>query len=243
MINTLRQWSSPISTVLAVLVLTVGMAVEASAGNSNPAAAPPNSKAYGHSYGEWTAEWWKWWLSIPVPDHPALGGSCEEGQSGKVFFLTASFTGQAVACTIPTGKAVLVPIINVECSNVEAPPFYGETEEDRRACARCWEDYVVLASLQVTLDGKPLQDLESYRFDSPNFTFQYPEDNIFGIPDGPGTGDAVSDGFWILLHPLPAGEHTLSFSGRSDVPAGACGNVDPSANTFGGSYRLTVQGR
>ena len=240
----LRQWANPISSVLAALVLTVGLAVEVAAGNSNPAAAPPTSNAYGHSYGEWSAEWWKWWLSIPTNNnHPALGGPCGEGQSGKVFYLTAIFTGKEVACTIPAGKAVLVPIINVECSTAEDPPFHGDNEAELRACAQCWEDHVDPSLLEVTLDGKPLKDLASYRFESPLFSFDYPAANIFGIPNGPGTGDSVSDGYWLLLHPLSAGEHTLSFGGTSEVPAGACGNANPSSGTFHASYRLTVQGK
>lgn len=241
MFYTLRQCGNTISSALMVLVLMAGMAAEATAGNANPAVAPPNSKAYGHSYGEWTAKWWEWWLSIPTPGHPALGGDCGEDQSGKVFYLTAIFTGEEITCAIPTGKAVLVPIVNVECSTVEDPPFHGSTEAELRACAQCWEDHVNPASLEATLDGQPLQDLAAYRVQSPLFTFDYPADNIFGIPNGPGTGDAVSDGYWILLHPLAAGEHTLSFSGTSNVPAGACGNTNPSSGTFGGSYRLTVQ--
>jgi hypothetical protein len=38
-----------------------------------------------------------------------------------------------------------------------------------------------------------------------------PNDNALSLPSG--TTQAVSDGFWNLLKPLPAGEHEIHFSG------------------------------
>jgi hypothetical protein len=79
------------------------------------------------AYGGWSAEWWQWFLSIPADVHPALGGSCREGQSGKVFFLTADFRpGDGdISCMIPREKAIFFALVNVECSTKESPPFHG----------------------------------------------------------------------------------------------------------------------
>jgi hypothetical protein len=38
-----------------------------------------------------------------------------------------------------------------------------------------------------------------------------PKDNVMGVP--PGTTQAVSDGFWIILKPLPVGKHEIHFTG------------------------------
>jgi hypothetical protein len=222
--------------------LSLALPIPALAENPNPGVAPPNSKAYGHSYGGWSAEWWQWFLSIPTPDHPAIGGDCGEGQSGQVFHLAADFTGGGLSCAIPAGKAVLLAMVNVECSTVETPPFFGADEEELRACAKCFADQIVVSSLEASLDGEALESLGSYRAASPLFSFDYPADNIFGIPGGPATGDSVSDGYWLLLNPLPAGNHTLTFGGAFDFPEGECGLDAGTAFGFGSVYELTVGG-
>lgn len=229
---------------LTAYLLTGGSASVALAQPVDPGVAPPHSVAFGHTYGGWSAEWWQWYLSIPVDQHPALGGDCRVGQSAKVFHLAADLTESAeVSCTVPAGKALFFAMANIECSNVEDPPFFGADEEAMRNCAECWADLIDVSSLQAALDGAELQDPAAYRASSPLFSFEYPADNIFGIPNGPGTGQSVSDGYWALLHPLSAGEHALSFSGQFNVPQGACGSDFGGDVTFGfgANYRLTVR--
>jgi hypothetical protein len=238
----MRHWMRGTFAVAAALP-ALGLATAAVAGNPNPEVAPVNSNAYGHSYGGWSAEWWKWFLSIPTPDHPGIGGDCGVAQSGPVFFLAADFTGsEGVPCTIPAGKAIFFAMANVECSTVEPPPFFGADEEELRACAKCFADQIVVSSLEATLDDEELGDLGSYRAASPLFTFEYPADNIFGIPGGPATGESVSDGYWLLLNPLSAGNHTLAFSGAFEFPEGECGLPAGTSFGFGAVYELTVGG-
>jgi len=233
-------------SAFAIAVMLSAPAGQALAQNANPGVAPPHSVAFGHTYGGWSAEWWQWYLSIPTDTpHPALGGDCRVGQAGKVFQLSADLTGSSeVPCSVPTGKAVFFAMANIECSNVEDPPFFGANEEEMRDCAACWADLIDVSSLQATLDGAELVNPGAYRASSPLFSFDYPADNIFGIPNGPGTGQSVSDGYWVLLHPLSAGEHTLSFSGQFQIPQGSCGTDfggDVSFG-FGANYRLTATG-
>ena len=245
-----RPTCSLTRSALAVVaaLMTLGAAAVCIAGNPNPGVLPPHANAQGHGYSGWSAAWWQWYLSIPTPLHPALdptGEFCTEGQSGKAFFLASNLvTNDTIPCTMGTGKSIFFAIANVECSTVEAPPFFGSTEEELRACAACWADHIVPASLEVMVDGRALEDLARYRAASPLFAFEYPMDNIFGIPGGPGTGQSVSDGYWIYLPPLPAGEHTMSFSGAFDLPAGDdCGSgFGPASFGFAGSHRLNVQG-
>jgi hypothetical protein len=236
-------------TLAAVAALiTLGVAAVCVAGNPNPGVLPPHANAQGNGYSGWSAAWWQWYLSIPTPLHPALdttGEFCAEGQSGKVFFLAANLaTTDTIPCTVRTGTSIFLGVANAECSTVEAPPFFGSTEQEMRDCARCWANHIVPSSLAVTVDGQALADPARYRAASPLFTFEYPADNIIGIPGGPATGQSVSDGYWIYLHPLPAGEHAVSFSGVFDLPAGDdCGSdLGPTSFAFGGSYKLNVQG-
>jgi hypothetical protein len=65
--------------------------------------------------------------------------------------------------------------------------------------------------LQVTIDQVQLQDLHQYRMRYGPFDLRFGQDNIWNLL--PGTTKAVSDGFWIFLHPLVDGEHSIRFSG------------------------------
>jgi hypothetical protein len=116
-------------------------------------------------------------------------------------------------CTIPSGQAILFPIINGECSTAEGN---GNTEADLRACANSQMDAVT--TLQASVDGVVLTDLQTFRAQSPLYQFTAIDGNPFGIPAG--TTDSVADGFWIMLHPLSPGIHTISFAGALNLPSG-----------------------
>jgi len=174
---------------------------------------PLNAQPYGRSWGDWTATWWQWALSMPVSSHPLFDtADCSAGQSGPVWFLGGAFTGIAAtrSCTVPAGISLFFPLLNSECSTVEPPPFYGADEAEMRACAAGWVDSG--SDLFCIIDGVAVENVSSYRVDSPLFSFTAPNDNIFGIP-GPVTGESVSDGYWIFLAPLSAGQHTIRFGG------------------------------
>ena len=59
-------------------------------------------------------------MGLPQENHPLFdetGEDCDVGQSGKVWFLggVINETGSASReCTVPTGKAIFFPILNVE---------------------------------------------------------------------------------------------------------------------------------
>jgi hypothetical protein len=183
------------------------------AGNPNPRVLPPHASAYGKTLGEWSAAWWQWAISIPVTAHPLFEtAGCDTAQSGKVWFLGGAFTGTATTreCSVPLGKAILFPVINVECSTVEPPPFFGANEEELRECADAFQDTAF--DLSATVDGRDIQNLDAYRTQSPLFEFSAPADNVLFIP-GPVSGESVSDGVWILLAPLSSGEHVIHFAG------------------------------
>jgi hypothetical protein len=119
------------------------------------------------------------------------------------------------SCTIPKGKKVLIPLISVECSNLEAPPFFGETAEEQAAVAASFADLIDVDSLFLTVDGVAVGDLGDFRFQSPQYEFTAPTPWIFG--ETGGTGTSVSDGYWVMLKSLPKGEHTVHFGGS--IPA------------------------
>ncbi len=190
---------------------------------------PPKAKYRGLSYGEWSAEWWKWCFSLPADRHPLFDtADSSAGQSGNVWFLGGTFTliededGSASGvvtrdCTVPKGTALFFPILNTECSTVEGN---GDTEAELRDCAAFYGSAAMNpdSNLQCTIDGMPVKDLDHYHVQSPAFMYgPLPEDNILqalglDVPAGT-TSLSVSDGIDVMLEPSSAGRHTIHFSG------------------------------
>jgi hypothetical protein len=156
---------------------------------------------------------------IPTPQNPLndpTGANGAVGQSGQVWFLAGTFCTD-INCTegiatrslaIPAGKALFFPIINSYCSDLVGS---GTTEAELRDCAKGGVDLGV--GLACEVDGVPIQNLAAYRAVSSLFTFgPVPADNIAGAPAG-STSIAVTDGYWIMLAPLPVGPHSVHFAG------------------------------
>ena len=210
-----RRWRRLLFGVVlmvAVAAMTAGHATAAA--NPNPGVLPPQAKPFGNSYGEWSALWWQQALAVHSgPGSPFEAGSvdCTALGTGHVAFLVGT-TGGAVSrsCSLPTGTALLLPLINTECSTIEG---CGTTEAELLASASATADD--FTDLMATVDGRPLSDLASYRFQSPLFTWTAPSDNVFGVPATADPTAAVADGYWIMLPPLAPGVHTISFGGAA----------------------------
>ena len=210
--------------VASVLALALLLVIAAQAQNSNPGVIPPQAQAHGMTYAEWTARWWQWFFSFTATTNPVA--DCSVGQLGSVWFLVGVPGPTTINCSVPPGKTLFFPIINVECSNVEDPPFFGATEAARRACAKSIVDGA--ANLAVTVDGTSIQNVANYRFSSPNFHFVSPPNSFSGVPAG--AGESVGDGYYLMLVPFSKGSHTIHFTGS--FPAFAF--------TIDTTYQLTV---
>jgi hypothetical protein len=189
------------------------------------------------TYGGWSAKWWQWLLSIPKDTSPAgdsTGEKCALHQAGPVWFLAGTFGGSAErSCTVPAGKAILLPILAAECSFAEYPTF--KTESELRNCAKPLAD--VITDMVVNVDGVGFKNLEQYRIQSPLFNFSFPENNVYGVTSGPS--EAVSDGYFILLSPLSPGLHVLHFSAA--VIGLTTANIPTTNFATDTTYHLTVR--
>jgi hypothetical protein len=207
--------------LLGTALAGVGLPTVAHAqGNPNPGLGilPPQSHAFGKTYGEWGAEWWKWAFSIPVPVNPLFdetGALVAQGQSGNVWFLGGVINASGTVVrnvTIPAGKALFFPVANTEASTVEG---FGTTEAELRATAKAQTDGVIFLAAEI--DGQPVQHLEAYRHQSPLYQFgPLPENNVlqfFGVDAPAGTvSNSVDDGYYLMLAPLSVGQHSLHFA-------------------------------
>jgi len=190
--------------------------------------------------GVLTAEWWQWITEIPREINPLLdetGDNCDVKQQGPVWFLVGTpgdtqsgnlTTGSAEReCTIPEGKKILIPIINVACleltddatvRNITGIPAgqpipEKQLEEALRQCAVDIIDGVNL--LEFSIDDRDITNFEKFRVQSPLFTVTLRDDNPFDIVnDFPGIPQrAISDGYYVLVKGLESGEHTIEFQG------------------------------
>jgi hypothetical protein len=210
-----------LQSVVAVFVIILGLAavsVPRTFADWNPVL-PPGSAVSGLTYGQWSEAYWQYVLSIPTSENPlndSTGQNCELGQSSSVFFLAGTFVGHVTrTCIVPAGTPILIPIINADCSNVEAPPFFGATAPERRACVNKLIDGVKIATLKATVDFYKVRNLRTFRIQSPDFEFTMPEtDNILGVTGKGTTGRATSDGYWLMLEPLSPGKHTIHTFGE-----------------------------
>lgn len=179
-------------------------------GNPNPEIFPPTSHPYGLTYGEWSVEWFTRFMETPVYDYPS---DCTFAETRHVLFLRAS-AGEPVeyTCTVPPGKSLLFPII---AGAQWCPDFCDEetTIEDLRAAlAAALDELDPETDLEVDIDGVSLGDFELYRFTSPVFSAYMHPDSTFGLLYGEGLKDpVVADGYWMMVHPLPPGEHVIHY--------------------------------
>jgi hypothetical protein len=169
-------------------------------------------RPFGHNWQYWTTRWWRWFLSIPKVNSPAIDNtdekSCVEQPDPNVWFLASTIGGRVERTVkIPSGKAVLFPVINVTISNSEDPTL--NTDTDMTSFVRRHMDDIV--KKQASIDGEDLFISEKFRVQSPPFNFSYPPNNIFGAQEGPTRG--VGDGYWIFMRPVQPGKHTISTYG------------------------------
>ena len=180
---------------------------------------PAHATYRGLTYGEWLARWWQeGFATWELGSDPAVSGVFG-GSDGMIFLqapvLPAGSPKVTIHATIPPGTPLFFPIITVECSVAEAPPFHGEDEAELRACANGLLDLVTEPYARI--DDSTVEDPAAYRMDSPLFRYgPLPETNVLGLP--PGTqSDAVGAGYFLLLPPLSAGLHRIDV--RAAVPA------------------------
>lgn len=188
-----------------------------------PLVLPPHARPYGLSLGEWGTLWWQWAYCIPCTEkHPGwdkTGEFCDTEQSGPTFFLVGNFVDNKKVerfCVVPFGKSIFFPVLNVECSTVEGPPF-GCVEHpmpDELGCVECAEALLCPDDLLTcTINGEKIDNLHGFRAASRGFELTLPPvDSCLGVPDPEALAGA--DGYWIFLAPPPRGDYEIHFTGE-----------------------------
>jgi hypothetical protein len=156
---------------------------------------------------------------------------------------TANYKGN---CAIPSDRYILVPLLVGECDPT-VPAVKTATIEELRKCAQAADE--PFKSWDVVLDDRVITrnwgnevvnpDLIKSTLvrNSPQFMIEIPKNNRYDVEAG--TYPAVVDGYYLILKPLPPGEHTLRYQINQEKVGTGIGNVQPGV---GGSvsYNLNV---
>lgn len=80
----------------------------------------------------------------------------------------------------------------------------------------CYRDESSNPGLFLSVDGKEFKEIEKYRVHSRAFDINLQNDSW--LPGESGPSRAVSDGYWIILEPLPPGKHEIHFKASLTNP-------------------------
>jgi hypothetical protein len=215
---------------IGLVLLAVTFTNPVQAGDATP-------KVYGKTIGNWGHAWWQWALKFPSEGNPIVEDGnvdCSAGQSGKVWYLAGTFSSTADrTCTIKKGKAVFFPLFN----GIYWTPLDPAIPEDCTDVASCRTGVSAnidkISSWTCTVDGVPcVWSAQIVRAQSDSLPFNVKAGSIltdFGYV--PGVRDiSISDGYWVMLDPLPPGDHTIHFTSAA-VPVNFSLDV---------TYHLTV---
>jgi hypothetical protein len=192
-----------------------------------------DSCPYGLSYGEWTVEWWRWFLSASKSKNPALDTTGEYADLNQppryVWFLAGKLADEDRdlpnrQCGIPVGRSILFPVISCEANALEFPEL--KTEQEVIDHVRADENTIVEKVCLLNDKPVPVQRVQS---DPAIFQVKLSEDNVYNVRGENTT--AYGDGYWVFLKPLPQGDYILSFRGSCEN-----GRLRSGAN-----YKLKIQ--
>jgi hypothetical protein len=164
------------ATVVLTFTGAVPGAVPGAAQSSSltaSAALPPHSKVACRTLAEWSVLWWSWAFSFPVNDNPLLdmpGEKAKYGDVGPVFFLGGLFNASGSVmrtATVPAGKFIFFPVVNLVNDNVGVVPRVTIDELAAQLAAAIPS----LTDLHASVDSVPVPGLRQHRETSPVFSY------------------------------------------------------------------------
>lgn len=194
----------------------------------------PDQKVDGQTLPTYANLWWQWAFSMPDSESAIVdteGTFCANGQSGPVWFLAGGYGSSKIQrrCTIPANRYLFFPIIN-EVQNL-FPATADYCDAIKAEAARNNDRFVYL---KVLLDGTELSQPERFRIASAE-CFD-PFERAPADAGAPRDAVAATDGYWIMLRPLPPGPHRLEFRAFYTNPDEALGDMVQNI-----AYDLTVE--
>jgi hypothetical protein len=165
--------------------------------------------------------WWQWALETPASENPLTDTTGEfaavNQPNGPVWFLAGNTGGITVRTfTVPSGKALFFPIVNVfdvEDATIRGGGVFFLVPHPVQTAQAFVSNVIGTATgLSCEVDGNPLIITTANLEQSTPFSLQLPADNILGVPAG-AYFPAIDSGYYVLLSPLSVGQHTIHFAG------------------------------
>ncbi|MFA5984892.1 MAG: hypothetical protein WC782_12820 [Methylococcaceae bacterium] len=180
-----------------------------------------NEKILGKSLGEYGNQWWQWASSMPALESPVkdkTGLKCNVNQNGQIWFLAGGYGSSKITrtCSIPRDKYLFFPVINMLYIPV------GDADlscKQAKALAALNNDN--LRSFVVSIDQHTIVNPAFHRYSSPDCF-----DLLSRAPKSPQSlrlYPSATDGYWVMLKPLPVGQHTIKFKAEYHNPDEAYG--------------------
>jgi hypothetical protein len=192
-----------------------------------------NEDVGGADRATYANDWWQWAASMPGSESPVqdvIGTKCAVNQRGPVWYLAGGFGTSLISrtCTIPKDQHIFFPIINML-----AYPPRGSTFTCDAVKAMAAQNNARYVYVRVYLDGSEVQNAERFRvasLDCFDLMGRWP-----ASAGAPIVAPAATDGYWIMLRPLPPGQHRLEFRALYTNPDQDLGDTVQNI-----SYDLTI---
>jgi hypothetical protein len=184
---------------------------------------PVEQKVADLALYEYADKWWQWTRTMSDINSPVVdrtGNKCHINQSGDVWFLAGGYGTSKIkrSCTIPQGKFIFFPVINIA---------YWPRKESKSTCEKIKRSASLnnnnLLHINVELNGQQVKNPKNFRLQSDKCF-----DLLGLIPEkynAPKVFPSASDGYWVMLKPLPKGEYSLTFTAQYNRPNGAFGGM------------------
>ncbi|WKE67160.1 hypothetical protein PVT67_07965 [Gallaecimonas kandeliae] len=192
---------------------------------------PPRMRVAKVSQEQYAVAWWQWQKSVPGPASPyadVTGHRCDYNQKGPVWFLASAPNGQKVDryCNVPAGKFLFVPMLSM----LAAPNFENQypCETMQQAVQVSWP---LIKELSLQVDGQDMGNLAPFKQSSRQCFDLLGAVSRDRLP--PKITPSATEGYWVMVKPLPPGEHKLSIRSRYEAGDGEqVQNIDYTINIY-----------
>jgi len=208
-----------------VNIILIGMANSSLAEADSDMVIKVSDPVAGLQQFDYVNMWWQWAVSMENEESPVrdtTGTKCGVNQIGPVWFLAGGYGSSKISrdCSIPSDKYIFFPVINM----IYYPPPGVKTTitcDDVKKGAEVNNQY--LGAFKVKIDNQQFVNPAFFRISSKKCfdLIARKRNNQKQMEVFP----SATDGYWVMLKPLPLGKHVISFRAEYNRPGGSYGKM------------------